>query len=152
MRHFPTKHTIWTEIESLLSCKTLSPHGKPFSLVVDCFHAKPFSLSKLIVFLENPFLSPRGKSFSLIVLFSRKALFPSSYFPETLRLVFTRGAVFPHRIIALLNLAAHLQLCPKTCKVGLRLKTRVEGAADECRGIVRYVDWYSSNAKVVLCS
>ena len=36
--------------------------------------------------------------------------------------------------------------------MGLRLKRRAEGPIDEYWSIIRYVDWYSTNAKTVLKS
>ena len=53
---------------------------------------------------------------------------------------------------ALPSLEARLSLCSKTGTMGLRLKRRAEGPTDEYRSIIRYVDWYSTNAKTVLKS
>ena len=50
------------------------------------------------------------------------------------------------------SLEARLNLCAETGTVGLRLKRRAEGPTDEYRSIIRYVDWYSTNAKTVLKS
>ena len=50
------------------------------------------------------------------------------------------------------KLEARLSRCKETGTMGLRLNRRAEGPTDEYRSIIRYVDWYSTNAKIVLKS